>query len=348
MIDASAPIQHRSSQLSFQHLYRLSDAIGLFEHARFAEPRRELGYCVDDIARGLLVIARQDNPSPRLTDLADTYLQFVCDAQVADGRFHNRRGKAPQWTDDATVEDHWGRALWALGTVAARWPERSTVALTRFEWGATLRSPWTRSMSFAALGAAEVLALNPHHDGARALLRDAAALIGPVGTDPSWVWPEPRLRYANAALAETLLAAGSLLDDAKTTTTGLAMLAWLLDVESRDGHLSVTPVGGWNAAEKRPAFDQQPIEVAALADACARAGEITGQSPWIGALRRCSAWFEGDNDTGVALYNPQTGGCCDGLTSSGRNENQGAESTLAAIATLQHTRSTNLMRTVSQ
>jgi hypothetical protein len=50
----------------------------------------------------------------------------------------------------------------------------------------------------------------------------------------------------------------------------------------------------------------------------------------------CAAWFFGRNDTGVSLYDPLTGGCCDGLEASGRNENQGAESTLAMISTVQH------------
>ncbi|MEO7125917.1 MAG: glycosyltransferase [Nakamurella sp.] len=333
---------------SFEHLFRLSDRIGLFEHARITEPRRELGYCVDDVARGLLVIVREPDLSPQLTDLAGIYFRFICDAQIADGRFHNRRGKAPLWTDDATVEDCWGRALWALGTVAARWPAMSAVALARFELGATLRSPWSRSMSFAAMGAAEVLRLDPRHPGARSLLRDSATLIGPVGTDPTWVWPEPRLRYANAVIPETLLAAGSLLDDPAATAAGLAMLGWLLDVETRDGHLSVTPVGGWTTAEARPGFDQQPIEVAALADACARALEITGEPRWIDALRHCDAWFEGDNDSAVALHDSATGGGCDGLGFDSRNENQGAESTLAVIATLQHTRSVNFGLEVRQ
>ena len=47
----------------FEHLLRLSDDTGLFEHARGAVPRREHGYCVDDVARGLVVAARQQSPS---------------------------------------------------------------------------------------------------------------------------------------------------------------------------------------------------------------------------------------------------------------------------------------------
>ena len=38
------------------------------------------------------------------------------------------------------------------------------------------------------------------------------------------------------------------------------------------------------------------------------------------------------------MYDPGTGGGYDGLTATGRNTNQGAESTLALISTLQQSR----------
>ena len=50
------------------------------------------------------------------------------------------------------------------------------------------------------------------------------------------------------------------------------------------------------------------------------------------------AWFLGDNDLGVAMYDPESGGGYDGLSEVGVNLNQGAESTLAMISTLQHAR----------
>ena len=49
-------------------------------------------------------------------------------------------------------------------------------------------------------------------------------------------------------------------------------------------------------------------------------------------------WFEGLNDTGVRMFDPETGGGFDGLEPAGVNENQGAESTIALIATLQDAR----------
>jgi len=118
---------------------------------------------------------------------------------------------------------------------------------------------------------------------------------------------------------------------------GLSLLDWLLDVETGDtGHLSVTAVGGWGPGEQRARFDQQPIEVAALADACARAWALTGEQRWSDGLQRAIGWFRGDNDSGARLYDPVSGGGFDALTPAGRNTNQGAESTLAMVATLQY------------
>jgi hypothetical protein len=132
-----------------------------------------------------------------------------------------------------------------------------------------------------------------------------------------------------------LLAAGSLLDDPPALTDGLAMLAWLLDVETSGEQLSVTPADGWTTGEPRPGFDQQPIEVAALADACVRAFELTGDPRWRDGVRRAAGWFLGENDARTPLLDPVSGGGCDGLERNGRNENQGAESTLAMISTMQ-------------
>ena len=43
---------------SYTHLLRLSDDIGVFEHAKLAVPRLEHGYCTDDVARALADKAR--------------------------------------------------------------------------------------------------------------------------------------------------------------------------------------------------------------------------------------------------------------------------------------------------
>ena len=193
-------------------------------------------------------------------------------------------------------------------------------------------------MAFAALGAAEMVALDHRDDRARQVLADAAEIIGVPQTDRGWVWCEPRLSYANAVLAEALVAAGAGLERPAMVEDGLRMLGWLLERETYDGHLSVTPVGGARPQDHPPRFDQQPIEVAALADACARAESVTGDRSWRAGVDLAVKWFAGDNDAGTPMWDPATGGGFDGLQADGPNLNQGTESTLAWLATAQHAR----------
>lgn len=41
--------------------------------------------------------------------------------------------------------------------------------------------------------------------------------------------------------------------------------------------------------------------------------------------RKCAAWYAGENSRHESLIDPETGGCRDGITSTGLNQNQGAE-----------------------
>jgi hypothetical protein len=331
----------RALDAPLTHLRHLTDTGGLYEHAERTTVRRAHGYCVDDVARALVVVMREDEATPAGEDLREQYLSFLLLAQAQDGRFRNRRNADLGWTDEPTVEDCWGRALWGLGTVVSTCSETrlGAAAWTAFERGAAWTSPWSRAAAFAALGAAEVLRAAPGHDAAERLLRDAIERIGRPGRSRVWPWPESRLSYANPVLAEALLAAGAALDEPQVLDDGLRLLRWLLDVQTRDGHLSLVPASGRGPADADEAgFDQQPIEVAALADACARAFDLTGDVQWSAAVELCAAWFFGENDSATVMYDDTSGGGCDGLERGGRNENQGAESTLALLSTLQQAR----------
>ena len=325
---------------AWSQVARLSDDTGLLEHARHATPRREHGYCVDDVSRGLLVACREPQPTALVTGLAERYLTFLTHALAPDGRCHNRFGYDRRWLDEPGLGDWWGRAVWALGTAAGRCPVPwlRAEAGTAFGIAVRQRSTWPRAMAFAGLGAAEVLRADPGSRAAAELLGDAATVIGLPDADPEWLWPERELTYANPALAEVLIHAGDLLGDEPLLSDGLRMLSWLCRMQEHQGHLSTVPVGGWRPGVPKHRFDQQPIEAAATADACATAAAVTGDERWDAPLFQAIAWFLGDNDTGTVMYDPSTGGGYDGLTPEGHNLNQGAESTLALVSTLQHAR----------
>jgi hypothetical protein len=325
----------------FDHLERLTDGRGLFEHARHTVPRREHGYCVDDVARGLVVVCHEPEPGPLVRRLARCYLAFVLDALDPAGACHNRMAVDGQWRDEAAAGDWWGRALWGLGVAAtsAQTPGMRARALGGFRIAAQARSPHLRSMAFAALGAAELLTRWPDEIAARRLLTDTLAMIG-GGTDDGsgWPWPEERLSYSNASVAEALIVAGDALADGPAVSRGLSLLEFLLRKQTRDGHLSVTPVGGRGRDDAGPGYDQQPIEVSALADACGSAFRITGEPSWLAGIALAWDWFLGANDSATPMFDPRTGGGYDGLERHGRNLNQGAESTLAMLATAQQAR----------
>ena len=324
----------------FDHLLRMTDRRGTFEHACFAEPRPEHGYCSDDMARVLVVATREPDPERALNGLAGVALRFLDEAQALTGACRNRMDSNGRWVDEPALEDCWGRCIWGLGTAASHsgvaWARQSAVVL--FERAAQERSTWPRAMAFAALGAAELLAVDPDHRAARELITDYAGSIAAPNGDPAWPWPEPRLTYANAVLAEAMIAAGVALDDPTLRQRGLDLLGWLVEYETADGHFSPTPVAGRGAEDVRPAFDQQPIEVSTLADACARAAAVDASPVWPDGVRAAAAWFLGANDAGQLMWDPETGGGFDGLHADGVNRNQGAESTLAVLSTLQHAR----------
>lgn len=143
-------------------------AAGLFEHAEYTRPRREHGYCVDDVARGSVVLSRADDVGhraadktwtakdvpgaralnlrwPRVCELAQvawTYLEFVAGSQDLAGRVVNRCNVDGVRHGPFGVEDCWGRALWGLGTAAARSrdPELSRRVLARF--AVSVRHGW--------------------------------------------------------------------------------------------------------------------------------------------------------------------------------------------------------------
>ena len=291
----------------FDHLLHMSDRRGTFEHALLAEPQRSEGYCTDDMARLLVVATRQPDPDGAIKGLAGLAVRFLNDAQSYAGTCRNRMDGKGNWLDEPTLQDWWGRCLWALGTAAAH----SSVGLVRrisvvqFERAAKVRSPYPLAMAFAALGAAEVLSVEPDHAIARALLTAFAE-------SP---WPEPDFVGADAVVAEALIAAGSALERPELCEQGLALLTRLVDGD---------------------AVDRTPTDVAALADACARAAGIDASPKWPDGVRTAVSWFEGVNDAERPMWDPVTGGGFDGWQADGTDPNQGAASTLAALSTMQN------------
>jgi hypothetical protein len=284
------------------------------------------------------VLSREPERNPALERLTETCLRYLEEGQRPTGRFTNRRSAAGVWGDLDDSDDANGRALYGLGCAVRAGGPRAERALALVERASGFDSPAPRANAWAAIGAASVLAARPGNVAARMLLERASGRLGDPRDEAAWPWPEARLAYDNARLPEARIAAGIELERPELIAEGLRLLSWLAEIEHPADRFSFAPTGGWTLGEPKPAFDQQPLEAAATADACAVAYAATGEERWRELALDAVAWFLGRNDHDLSLLDPATGGTCDGLTADGRNENQGAESTLAGLAALQRAR----------
>lgn len=207
-------------------------------------------------------------------------------------------------------------------------------SLEAFESCAVFESPHLRANAYAALGAAEIVERARSFQPAIDLLdRTTSFLIR--ATRSAIPWPEAKLTYDNARIPEALLAGGHFLGDERRTAAGIRLIEWLAENETRGNHFSFTPVAGRAPGDRGPAFDQQPIEAWAMADACHRAFVTTGDCRWHELALRVGKWLFGNNDANAVMYDEASGGTYDGLTAIGVNLNRGAESTLAGLGVLQ-------------
>lgn len=334
-------------QLRLDHLTRLSDSTGIYQHAIYSLPNFAHGYCTDDNARALIatvLLEELEVEGRELHRLAETYASFMQYAfDPISKRFRNFMSYDRRWLEAEGSEDSQGRALWALGTCAGRSQHRDLQA-----WAAQLferalphvleaKSP--RAWAFTLLGIHEYFRrLSGDRMAAQArdiLTQRLINLFENVATD-EWPWFEEYLSYANARLSQALILSGRWGGNQQAFEIGLRSLRWLVSVQKAPrGHFRPVGSAGFYQRGGIPSeFDQQPIEAQGTISACLEAYRSTHDAGWQEQASIAFEWFLGRNDLGLSLYDPKTGGCCDGLHIDRVNQNQGAESTLAYLISL--------------
>jgi glycosyltransferase involved in cell wall biosynthesis len=343
----AARMDHRDRdevpELDLRHLRRLTDDTGLLQHAAYSVPMRSHGYCTDDVARGLIVAVKgrdwlHEEPKG-LGALLTTYLSFLEHAfDAGTRRFRNFMSYQREWIDDVPSEDTHGRALWGLGIAAASLsePGQSSISARLFKGGlaTALGFAGLRCHAFALLGLDAYLRRFGGDSEARRSREQLAGRLFDAFTrraTDTWPWPEKQVTYASGKLPHALLVTGHALGRDDMVETALKVLEFLMENQrATEGHFSPIGQDGWFSKDgQRARFDQQPLEAHAMIEVCLAAWEVTGEERHYGDARLCFDWFLGANDLQVPLFDSATGGCCDGLTSVGRNQNEGAESTVA-------------------
>ncbi len=336
--------------LRLDHVMRMTDSTGMFQHATYNVPNFHEGYCTDDNARAFILCTLLEETSlpPQRTNLmmlTTRYLAFLAAAiDISSGRFRNFMSHQRNWLESCGSEDSHGRAMWALGLGAGRAAHDSHRRLCAelFQRGlpATVTFTSPRAWAFSLIGLHEYASSLPAlasdknlqevSEARNQLVRKLIACWQSCSA-VDWPWFENIVSYENARLSQALILAGKDMDDAAVVQIGLDSLRWLAGVQ-KTGTGYFRPIGsngflerGGNHAE----FDQQPVEAQAMVAACLDAYRITQDDFWWREARRAFEWFLGRNDLGIALHDPATGACRDGLHHNRANENQGAESTLA-------------------
>ena len=334
-------------EMKLDHLFRMSDSAGIFQHASFTVPNFAEGYCTDDNARALVLsvmLHKLGHGSAQLGARAATYAAFLNHAfDRQRGRFRNFMSFERRWLEEVGSEDCQGHALWALGLCVSQAGQGSfqMLAAQLFEQALPVAAEFSspRAWAFTLIGIDEYLRRFGGDRRANQIRESLTTRLlqryGDTATE-DWHWFEEVVSYANAKLPHALILSGRCMNNNTMRDLGLKSLRWLAKIQTSDTG-AFRPIGSngfYRRGQERAQFDQQPIEAQATVSACIEAYQATGEVIWVAEARRAFEWFLGRNDLGLALYDPSTGGCRDGLHVDRLSQNQGAESTLAFLLSL--------------
>lgn len=354
------PLEHEPRELPalrLEHLRRLSDSTGIYQHAKYTLPNFKEGYCTDDNVRALqllVMIEESGDITPEVQALATCYASFINHAFIPETcRFHNFMSFERSWLDEDGSDDCLGRTLLALGTCVGR-SRRDELR----HWAVDLFQSTLPSVPTTTSPRAWALGLKAIHEYLRKLSGDRTVnLMRDTLTDQlleafsetssmEWPWFENVLSYDNASLPHALILSGRWSQRSEALDVGLRSLRWLMAVQTAEaGHFR--PIGSngfYRRGHHRATYDQQPLEACASVSACVEAWFATEDPFWLDEAWRAFSWFLGGNDLHLTLYDARSGGCFDGLQDDSVNLNQGAESTLAFLLALQEMRLLELGR----
>lgn len=334
------------------HLDRMTDSTGLIQHAIYSIPRRESGYTIDDNARALRLCVRLwcDEPGDAMLGRLTTYLGLLEYARRPGGGFHNLMSYQRQWLATDASGDCQGQAVRALAAVLGSSLPEDYRLLARELIDATL--PTLAELRSLRAQAYVVLAYGHLWRAGTKRMETVDKLEHVSWTAaqhlldcyqrsrrPGWHWFEAQMTYANAVLPHALFVAAQRWPEAPFAEIARESFEFLDEQTVSDGIFRPVGNNGWYAhGEAKAEYDQQPVEAETMADAALSGLEFLGEARYRAAVARIHGWFHSRNSVGIALADPETGGCRDGLHPTGVNRNQGAESTLAYLWTCIHQR----------
>lgn len=320
----------------------ITDDTGVFQHTKFGTPNRREGYTTDDNSRALIALIKhnQIKGNSKSNKLIDTYLSFLFHMQRKDGKMHNFLSYNRRFLDCEGSEDCVGRTLWACGClVNSKLPiEKRRLAKEIFDkalpWAPFFKSP--RADSCAILGLTQYHRAYPEDDN---LISNTKTLSDRLlkhyenVSSSDWRWFEPYLTYENSRLPQALYEAYRETKQKSYLQVAEESLRFLLEVQIiKDTFVPIGNKGWYLKGQTRSIYDQQSVEAASMTEALMSAYLATGNLQYKKTAVTIFNWFLGKNTQNAVVYNSTTGACRDGITESGLNLNEGAESNVCYLS----------------
>lgn len=324
---------------NLQHLMRMTDSTGLLQHARYDVPDYNEGYCLDDNARGLLFVAMAYRyvKDEHLIGLIQKYLGFINYMRKKDGGFHNHLNYDRTYNPTKDSEDSIGRLIWGLGAFLRyvnhyRFSEL-VVDLLNEALLEVANFSSIRGKANAIIGLSHCILVNREDQSKVDLLNKLSKellILVPKDTHEKWVWFEDELTYDNGLMPLALLHAYQATGNELYLKTARRTLRFLESHVFEEDYFC--PIGNKKWLQKgseKSVFDQQSLEPMTMTEVYLLMYKITNEPRYLEKLYTVYLWYLGENTLHRPIYDHETGGCYDGLSSKGVNANKGAESTLA-------------------
>ncbi len=338
-------LDYQLPEFNLQQIVEMTTDFGMIQFSKINQPDSESGYTLDDNAQALIAICQHYKITRDETDLKliDTYLSFIEFCLQPQGYFFNYVNHKKAFTEQnftGNLSDSNGRAIWALGYLISLkniLPETyflraEKVIKISIHHASSIHS--TRAMSFVIKGMYYYYSSTPTVNCQSLVTALANRLVEMYVHESSegWEWFESYVATTNSLLPEALLNAYEVTKNPIYRSIAKASFNFLLlHTFSDSGIMLISNKGRKQNGPIQKYTTEQPINVAYTVLMLGQFHEVFQEDSYLLKLQTTFNWFLGQNHLQRMLYNPCTGGCCDGLEENHVNLNQSAESTVSYL-----------------
>jgi glycosyltransferase involved in cell wall biosynthesis len=314
---------------SLKYLKKMTDDFGIIQHSKLSQPDYDFGYSLDDQARAMIACSRylKKYKDADAGDMIKKYLNYLKKAVDRNNVVHNFIDKNKKYADDYASDDSIARAFWSLCYLYKNQNPASDIKQEIKSlvdvYEKKTSNLFVKSIAYNLLG---YTALKNVKQSTR-LTDILVKRFKENSIINKWHWFEEKITYANAIIPYALVKAYELTKNENYLKIALSSLSFLEEAYYYKGIPSPVGQDGWYFVNSKKAiFDQQAIEAADMVILYNELFTLTKEHKYEKKAKEWMGWFFGNNLNEAVIYDNVSRGVFDGLTRTGVNLNQGAES----------------------